>query len=200
MYNETVRFGRIQVRVIAGAAGGLKLTAPAGNATRPTADRVKEALFSILEGMHGLADTQVLDLFAGSGALGIEALSRGAAHATLVDKSRPALAALRNNLLHTNMAERATVLALDVFTSIEHLLRHKARFDLIFLDPPYALGVQRTVLERLGPLLAPTGLIVAEAASRDRLPEQIGPFHCIDRRVYGDTALEFFATERNDAP
>lgn len=188
------------MRVIAGSAGGLRLTTPAGNATRPTADRVKEALFSILESTGRLDHARVLDLFAGSGSLGIEALSRGADHATFVDKSRPALETLHKNLQHTKLVDRATVFAVDVFTALEQLARHGERFDLILLDPPYALGLQTKVIERLSPLLAPNGLIMAEAASRSPLPDQIGPFRRADRRTYGDTALEFFVPEGNDAP
>lgn len=188
------------MRVIAGTAGGLKLATPAGNATRPTADRVKEALFSILESMERLDGACVLDLFAGSGALGIEALSRGAAHATFVDKARPALAAIRSNLQHTRLSGQATVLALDVFAALEQLNRQDACFDLILLDPPYALGLQVKVIEQLARLAAPNGLIMAEAASRGPLPLQIGRFRRTERRVYGDTALEFFVPEGNDAP
>lgn len=188
------------MRVIAGTAGGLKLTTPTGNLTRPTADRVKEALFSILESAGMMPETRVLDLFAGSGALGIEALSRGAAHATFVDTSRPALAALQKNLQHTQLADRATVIGLNVFTALDQLLRQQASFDLILLDPPYALGLQTKVLERIGPLLSPAGVVVAEAAAREPLPERVAGFQRTDRRVYGDTALEFFAPEGNNAP
>ncbi|MGB4598671.1 MAG: 16S rRNA (guanine(966)-N(2))-methyltransferase RsmD [Trichlorobacter sp.] len=189
------------MRVISGTAGGLKLTSPTGTGTRPTADRVKEALFNILQSHEMLTSgVRVLDLFAGSGALAIEALSRGAAHATLVDKSRPALDALRKNLLHTKLADQATVLPLDVFQALDQLTRQCARFDLVLLDPPYALGLQAKVLERITPLLSAKGMMVAEAASREPLPERVGRCWRIDRRVYGDTALEFFVPEGNDAP
>lgn len=188
------------MRVIAGTAGGLKLTAPAGSVTRPTADRVKEALFSILESSGHLTGARVLDLFAGSGALGIEALSRGATHATLVDKSRPALTELRKNLLHTGLHDRATVLARDVFNALDQLIRQGASFELILLDPPYAQGLQVKVIERLLPLAAPGGIIVAEAASREPLPDHIDGCYRTERRVYGDTALEFYVPEGSDAP
>lgn len=188
------------MRVIAGSAGGLKLTTPLGTATRPTADRVKEALFSILESAGRLDHARVLDLFAGSGALGIEALSRGADHATFVDKSRPAVEAIHKNLAQTKLSERATVLTTDVFVALDHLVRRGEHYSLILLDPPYAQGLQESVIERLTPLLAPHGLIMAEAAARSPLPEKIGPFCRTDRRIYGDTALEFFVSEGNDAP
>lgn len=189
------------MRVISGTAGGLKLASPAGTGTRPTADRVKEALFSILHSYKMLRnDVQLLDLFAGSGALAIEALSRGAGRATLVEKSRPALDAVRKNLQHTNLTNQATVLPLDVFQALKQLTRQGVHFDLVLLDPPYALGLQVKVLEQIIPLLSSKGLVVAEAASREPLPERVGSCYRIDRRVYGDTALEFFVPEGNDAP
>ena len=188
------------MRVIAGTAGGLKLTTPAGTITRPTSDRVKEALFSILESADAVSNAQVLDLFAGSGALGIEALSRGANHVTMVDKSRPALETLRKNLQHTKLINRATILGLDALHALEQLIRQQARFDLILIDPPYNHGLHVKVLERLTTLLAPTGLAVAETASRESLPERVGSCLLTDRRVYGDTALAFYVLEGNDAP
>lgn len=188
------------MRVIAGIAGGLKLTTPAGDTTRPTADRVKEALFSILESADAVSNARVLDLFAGSGALGIEALSRGAAHVTLVDTSRPALEALRKNLLHTKFTDQATVINRDALHALEGLVHQQARFELILLDPPYHRGLLAKVLERLADVLAPAGLVVVEAAAREALPQQVGACLCTDRRVYGDTALAFYALEGNDAP
>jgi 16S rRNA (guanine(966)-N(2))-methyltransferase RsmD len=178
----------------------LKLAAPAGATTRPTADRVKEALFSILESAGVVHNAQVLDLFAGSGALGIEALSRGAAHVTMVDRSRPALEALRKNLQHTKLMHRATILERDGFKALDLLVRQQARFDLILIDPPYNLGLQSMVLERIATILAPTGLAVAESAARELLPERVGSCRRTDRRVYGDTALAFYVLERNNAP
>ena len=174
---------------------------PSGNTTRPTADRVKEALFSILQSSGVLTGSRILDLFAGSGSLGIEALSRGALHATLVDKSRPAIESQHKNLLHTSLVDQATVLYLDVFSAIDQLIRQKATFSLILLDPPYGQGLQGKVLERIHPLLASSAaLVVAETATREPLPMQVGQCNRIDRRVYGDTALEFFALEGNNAP
>jgi len=188
------------VRVIAGIAGGLKLTTPAGITTRPTTDRVKEALFSILDSADAVCGAQVLDLFAGSGALGIEALSRGADHVTLIDKSRPALEALRKNLLHTKLTNRTTVIGLDAWQALDQLVHQQARFDLILIDPPYNQGLQVKALERITPLLTPTSLVVAEAATRESLPQRVGSCRLTDRRVYGDTALAFYVLEGNDAP
>lgn len=188
------------MRVIAGIAGGLKLTAPAGTATRPTADRVKEALFSILESAGLVTDAEVLDLFAGSGALAIEALSRGASHATLIEKARSASAVIVKNLQHTKLQDRATVMTTDVLVGLEQLQRRDCRYDLIMLDPPYAAGLQEPVIAKAAALLKPQGVLVAEAASRSPLPRQLGACRCYDRRLYGDTALEFYHLEESDAP
>jgi 16S rRNA (guanine966-N2)-methyltransferase len=120
------------VRVIAGELRGRKLTAPAGRTTRPTSDRVREATFNALVSMGAVDDARVLDGFAGSGALGIEALSRGAAHCTFVERDRTALAALRTNLEALQLGpDRATVVATDVLATT-------GAFDLALLDPPYA--------------------------------------------------------------
>ena len=138
------------MRVIAGEAGGLRLVAPKGDRTRPTADRVKESLFSALA-LH-LDGASVLDLYAGSGALAIEALSRGARTAVLVARARPATVAIRANLASTRMGERARV----VCRAVEAVLRNPAPpegpFDLVFLDPPYdqpIAGIAKA-LETLG--------------------------------------------------
>jgi len=189
------------VRVISGTAGGLKLTAPRGVTTRPTTDRVKEALFSILEHAGAIEEAQVLDLFAGSGSLGIEALSRGAASCTFVENNRQALDALQANLSRTGCGLRATVLPQDALRAIEKLSNIGARYTLALIDPPYASGIQTTVLKQVaGQLMAAGGLIVIETSSRFALPEQAGCCTRHDRRVYGDTALDFFITEAMDAP
>src|SRR5205807_2939069 len=123
------------VRVVAGAFKGRRLQAPAGGRTRPTSDRVREALFSIL---GDVSDARVLDLYAGSGALGIEALSRGAAGATFVDSDREAVVAIRANLALTGTDDRASVVRSPVGSFLA-AGRH-GPFDLVFLDPPYAQG------------------------------------------------------------
>jgi 16S rRNA (guanine966-N2)-methyltransferase len=124
------------MRVIAGTARGRRLIAPAGPATRPTPDRVREATFNALGSLGAVVDADVLDLYAGSGALGIEALSRGAAHVTFVDEDRTARAALEENLATTGLAARATVVA----GPVDRFLRGVGdrRWDLALIDPPYA--------------------------------------------------------------
>ncbi|WP_437733063.1 16S rRNA (guanine(966)-N(2))-methyltransferase RsmD [Sorangium sp. So ce1335] len=183
------------MRVIAGRLGGRRLAAPRGEGTRPTADRVREALFSSLGDVTGAL---VCDLYAGTGALGIEALSRGARRAVFVENGRPALATLRENLAALGLDEAARVVPLPVERALE-LLRDEVRdegpFDLALLDPPYAaLARAAAAAARLaGPLglLAPAGRLVLEHARRDPSPEIAG-LTCAAVRTYGDTAVSFY--------
>lgn len=176
------------MRVIAGTARGCRLVAPPGERVRPTADRVKEALFSSVQ--PRLRGASVGDLYAGSGALGIEALSRGARHATFVEQARPALAVLRTNLATTRLAEHATVVASDVRRALEVPLPG-APFDLVLLDPPYDVAQEElaAVLAALRPQLAAGGLVVVERGRRGRPPAW--PAGVLPGRVrrYGDTVL-----------
>ncbi|MGK3988102.1 16S rRNA (guanine(966)-N(2))-methyltransferase RsmD [Sorangium sp. So ce136] len=179
------------MRVIAGRLGGRRLAAPRGEGTRPTADRVREALFSSLGDVTGAL---VCDLYAGTGALGIEALSRGARRAVFVESGRPALATLRENLAALGLDEAARVVPLPVERALE-LLRDEGPFDLALLDPPYAaLAKAAAAAARLaGPLglLAPAGRLVLEHARRDPPPEIAG-LTCAAVRTYGDTAVSFY--------
>lgn len=187
------------VRVIAGTAGGLRLVTPPGNDTRPTADRVKEALFSALGPLHGHL---VLDLFAGSGALGIEALSRGADAAVLVENQPKALEAIRRNLDTTGMAERATVVRDDAARFCR--APRGGPFDLVLLDPPYrepqeALFTRLTDLRAAG-ALAPDARVVIERDRRAEDPEP-PPWLARERvRSYGDTVLRHFAVRGSASP
>ena len=169
------------MRVVAGELRGQRLDAP-GGATRPTADRVREALFSILGDVGGL---RVLDLYAGSGALGIEALSRGAREAVFVDKSRRAVAAIRGNL--DRLGLDAQVQRRDVLAYLR-AAGGEAPFGLVFCDPPYDLAprVAQQLAERLPPLLAEDARIVTE--SDKRAPLEL-PFPVVRTRTYGDTQI-----------
>lgn len=170
--------------MIAGIYGGRELVAPRGRGTRPTSDRVREALFSIL---GELTDVWVLDLFAGSGALAIEALSRGAAQATLVDSSHAAVAAIRRNL--EALGATATVHRQDALAFLERARASTRQYDLVFLDPPYrtaaALSARLTVA--LVPVLAPHARVVAESDRRG--PLDLG-LELVDQRRYGDTLIQ----------
>jgi 16S rRNA (guanine966-N2)-methyltransferase len=177
------------VRVIAGQYGGRRLVAPRGLATRPTTDRVREALFSALDRVDG---ARVLDLYAGTGALGIEALSRGAASAVFVESARPAVAALRQNLEALGLTAAARVLAEPVARAVPKLAA-TSPFDLVFADPPYDdVDAALAALEALVPSLAPGARVVLEHASR-RPPRPSAALVSLRTRTYGDTALTFLA-------
>ena len=175
------------MRVIAGSHRGRTLRAPRGRATRPTSDRVREALFSILGEIGGAS---VLDLFAGSGALAIEALSRGASNATLVDSSPAAIEAIRRNL--DALGIDAEVVRADAVAWCEQAKRRARQYDLVFLDPPYRhgspLGAQLTAA--LAGALAPEARVVAESDRRQ--PLGLG-LPLLDERRYGDTLIQIYA-------
>jgi 16S rRNA (guanine966-N2)-methyltransferase len=177
------------VRVIAGTARGVPLRAPRDRATRPVTDRVKETLFGILG--DRVPGARVLDLYAGSGALGIEALSRGAASGVFVERGRAAVATIRHNLAATRLGEGAQVFAGDV----ERFLAGPSApgpYDLVFLDPPYAERAILAPLERLLPLLSPDASVVVKHFWRTDVPAPSGLLAWRNRR-FGETALTFLA-------
>jgi pantetheine-phosphate adenylyltransferase len=184
------------MRVTGGTLGGRRLRVPASG-VRPSADRVRESLFARLGALDGL---RVLDLYAGSGALGIEALSRGAASVCFVDRSPASLAALRRNLDDLGLRERTRVLRSDVVRALRRLARDAARFDLILADPPYASGEAERVLREVaaGALLAPGGALVLECRRRHPLPTPEG-LAAVDERHYGDTAVVRFEARPSGA-
>jgi 16S rRNA (guanine966-N2)-methyltransferase len=184
-------------RIIAGTAGGRRLVTPAGGTTRPTSDRVREALFSRLEALGAVEGSRVLDLFAGSGALGLEAASRGAASVVLVDSARPAVAAARHNaavLAGEVAGEVADGVRVDVVlsTAARYLARPDVGpFDLVFLDPPYAYAddVLERDLSALVGHLAPEATVVVERSARGGQPRWPHGMHPDPPRRYGETAL-----------
>jgi 16S rRNA (guanine966-N2)-methyltransferase len=180
------------LRVIAGSAGGLPLVAPKGGTARPTTDRVKESVFAAL-GADALVDASVLDLYAGSGALAIEALSRGAAHAVLVERDHAAASAIRRNLTTTHLQDRARVQASTVATFLAGKPPAERPFDLVFVDPPY--GAPTVELRRvLGGLDASTWLAPGAVVVVER-PSGASPLPCPAawevswERAYGDTLV-----------
>ena len=188
-------------RVIAGSAKGIRLRAP-GPGTRPLADRVKQTLFAIVE--PDLGGAAVLDLFAGSGAAGIEALSRGAASATFVENDAAAVATIRANAMAAAVADRAEIVRDDV---IRWLGRGSSRptFDLVFVDPPYAETelLVRTLVALGDPdaPLAPTARVVAKHFWRDRPADRVGMLAAQRERRFGETSLTFYRrTEADDEP
>jgi 16S rRNA (guanine966-N2)-methyltransferase len=173
--------------VIGGRLGGRTLSAPRGRATRPTPERVREALFSILAPVDG---ARVLDLFAGSGALAIEALSRGAVGATLVDSSEAAIAAIRRNLRELGI--EAEVRHQSASSYLERARDDARQYDLVFLDPPYrhATTLGREFSTALAPVLAPGARVVAE--SDRRAPLELEGLQRPDERHYGDTLIRIY--------
>jgi 16S rRNA (guanine966-N2)-methyltransferase len=177
------------VRIIGGSLGGRVLRAPRGAATRPTSEKVREAVFAIVGPVDG---DRVLDLFAGSGALGIEALSRGAAHATFVDSARPAVQAIRDNLRGLGLDGRATVVPADaVATAARH--QPPAPWRVVFIDPPYRSGLAtRAALALPSERLADDAMIVIEHDRHGAPPETMGSLIRTDQRRYGDTLVSFY--------
>jgi len=171
------------VRVIAGRFGGRRLAAPAGRAVRPTSDRVREALFSVL---GPLEDLRVLDLFAGAGALGIEALSRGAAEATFVDSAAASVRAIEGNLAALGLT--AEVRRQDARPFLRNARGAARKYDLVFLDPPYRLagGLGRELSGALAAVLAPAARVVSESDRRAPLELDLP---LADQRRYGDTLI-----------
>jgi len=178
------------VRVIAGIAKGRTLDAPRGGATRPATDRIREALFAILEPILG--ETRVLDLFAGAGTLGIEALSRGAARATFVERSAEALKALRKNITTTGFDDRAEVVAANVLGFLEHIT---GPYDVVFCDPPFAdVSILEATLAhpRLAAALAPEAYVVARVL-RKHQPRVPARAHALRVKEIGEETLLFLS-------
>jgi 16S rRNA (guanine(966)-N(2))-methyltransferase RsmD len=185
------------LRVIGGSASGRRLHTPRGLTVRPTSDKVKEALFNILSNTLGPLDgCEVLDIFAGTGNLGIEALSRGAKNAVFIDSSRNSTAIISQNLSLTGFTDRSQVILKD-FCQALGLLESAGRiFQLVFLDPPYQKGLIEKCLEQLqkSSIIDAKTVVVAEFSSREDIAYCHGCLQQIDKRVYGDTALAFFTT------
>ena len=180
-------------RIIAGFAGSIRLAVPPFG-TRPTSDRVREAIFSALEARDALDGARVLDLYAGSGALGLEAASRGAAHVTLVDRATAAHTATQNNAAVVRKAAprgEAPEIVVSSQPVQSFLGGSLAAWDVVFLDPPYELGGLELVhnLQALVARLTPDAVVVLERSSRDRAPEWPDGLELERRKDYGDTAL-----------
>lgn len=190
------------MRITGGTWRSRSIRAPRGTSTRPTSDRVREALFSMLVAsdlLGGERAPRVLDLYAGTGALALEALSRGAAEAVLVENARDALAAIRENVRALGAETRATIVPARVEAALDKAL-HGQSFDLIFADPPYALVEAPAfagVLARAARLLAPSGGLVLESSAGTNVADVEGL--SLDRsRTYGDTALSMYRPRRTD--
>lgn len=178
------------MRVISGTAKGISLESLEGNKTRPTLDRVKEALFNIIQ--TDIRDSYILDLFAGSGALGIEALSRGAKFCVMADKSSDAIKVITRNLQKTRLEENAKVIRNDFVKTLNSL---DQKFDIIFIDPPYAENIAVNAIEHITrlDLLAKDGIIVLETDEDERELESLKKINVnvYDLRKYGRVKLIF---------
>lgn len=183
------------MRVIAGTAKGRRLTAGRGRAVRPTSDKIKGALFSILGSRFSLESTHLLDLFSGSGALGIEALSRGAAAVTFVEQTARAARLLRENVTRCGFDRRVRVLQQPVQRALAQLARAGARFDGVFADPPYAQGLIARTLGDVALLVKPGGWVMVEHRLDEPAPAAVGPLCLTQTRHYGKTGLALFVAE-----
>jgi 16S rRNA (guanine966-N2)-methyltransferase len=179
------------VRIIGGELRGKKLFSPGDRSIRPTADRLREAIFSIIAAeIQGAA---VLDLFAGTGALGIEALSRGAASAVFVDRSRTTLAVLEKNLAACRLQDRARCARRDILKSLRFLAKFPPPFSLVFVDPPYRRGLMQPALDLLyqSRSTAPGALVVVEHSTADPLDDPGEAYRIEDQRRQGKTLVSF---------
>ena len=183
------------MRVIAGEAKGRKLHAPTGRAVRPSAARMRESAFGILDHRDAIAGARVLDLFAGTGALGIEALSRGARSLVAVEQSRQAAATLRRNLQACGLMDRAEVIVQPITRVLARLGHAGGVFDLVLIDPPYRSGLVQPTLESLIALelVAPGGWVLVEHA-RDESVEPVGVLERTLVRHYGSTAISLLSS------
>ena len=182
-YAEPARKGHtVDMRVVSGDLGGRKLVTPDGSDTRPTSDRVREAIFNSLFSLDAIEGARVLDAFAGSGALGIEALSRGALHATFVETGRDALAALRENIETLQLGAQGRVVPGDALVHLERTAVEERHYDLVLLDPPYGF-------DQWGELLAavPVGARVVIESDREVVVPDSWEVH--RRKRYGGTVV-----------
>lgn len=183
------------MRVIAGSAKRIQLKTIEGLDTRPTTDRIKETLFNMIS--EYLADSNFLDLFSGSGGIGIEALSRGAAHVAFVEQSKKAMNCIRDNLYATKLADRADLYETDVINALSRM-EHSKKFDYIFMDPPYNQLLEKKVLEYLSTsdLLSDDALIIVEASLETDFSyvEELG-FSIVKEKIYKTNKHMFLERE-----
>lgn len=180
------------MRIIAGEARSRQLKAPEGRDTRPTLDRVRENVFNILQ--LRVRGARVLDLFAGSGALSLEAVSRGAGMAVMVDHDRAAIAAERANVEALRFGDRTRILPMDWRRAASMLLAEGERFDLVFLDPPYAMRDMTEVMEAVAPLLSEDAVVVLEHQAQV-MPATANGYRMTDSRKYGYVGVSFFVKD-----
>ena len=180
------------MRITGGVYSGRRLHTPKSSQIRPMRDQVRSALFNILRDL--VEGSRFLDLFAGTGSVGIEALSRGAEHVTFVDKSREAISILSENIAELGAEDATTIIRADVFNWLENESSSGSAFDLIFVGPPYYHNLAHETLKLLGQarLSAPEAVIFAEVFKKEQLESQYGWLSQIDERLYGDNKIHFY--------
>ena len=186
------------MRVITGTAKGTPLVAPRGLAVRPTSDRVKESLFNMLG--EKIKGSRILDVFAGTGNLGIEALSRGAVQAVFVDNGPRSVGCVRENLARTRLAAQAAVLQRDAWQALRQLAGARRQFDIIVCAPPYNRSVATqalTAVEAMD-LLAPAGLLVIEHSQHETMAEQTARLKKVRAVKYGETLLSLYCAQNEE--
>lgn len=184
------------MRITGGQARGRALASFKGLNIRPTPDQVREALFNILG--QNLGGKSVLDLFAGTGAMGLEALSRGARRVVFVDSAFKAISIIKKNIETCGLRERTLVLRKDLRKGLPSLdLMGGIPFDLVFIDPPYRSGILPIVMAKLveKEILAPNAIVVAETHRKEQFDKRLGNLNLIDVRAYGDTKIHFYCAE-----
>ncbi|PAB58880.1 16S rRNA (guanine(966)-N(2))-methyltransferase RsmD [Anaeromicrobium sediminis] len=183
------------MRVISGRARGRRLNSPKGTNTRPTTDRVKESIFSIIN--FYIQDSKILDLFAGTGALGIEAISRGAEYGVFVDNDKNSIKTIKENLENMGFEKESTVLYCDVDAAISKLSTKGEKFHIIFMDPPYLKGFIEPSLEKIynSEILTEDGIILIEHDVKDILIENIAGFYKYKEKKYGNTLISIYKKE-----
>ncbi|HHU61567.1 MAG TPA: 16S rRNA (guanine(966)-N(2))-methyltransferase RsmD [Natronincola sp.] len=179
------------MRIISGTAKGTKLTGLPGQETRPTADRVKEALYNIIGA--SISGSSFLDLYAGNGGVGLEALSRGAHRVVLIDSNPKCTKIINTNRMKANF-ERGETYTNDVFLALKRLDKDNAEFDFIFMDPPYNKGLISKTLEEIGQLsvLKKDGIVIVEASNKEDAPQVVSKLSLMREQKYGDTKLYFY--------
>ncbi len=181
------------MRVITGLAKGRKLAAPEGLDVRPTKDSVKEAIFSAIQ--FEIEDSVVLDLFAGSGQLGIEAVSRGAKKAVFVDSSSTSIKFVRENVAHVKLEDKCEIRNMP---NASYLRSSREKFDIALLDPPYDRNLIQKSLPLLTPLMNDTGVIICEHEPKCRLPQEVDGFKITKTGNYGKSSLTFYRKKTNE--
>lgn len=187
------------MRVISGSKKGHKLKAPKGMDVRPTEDRIKESLFNILRPLK--LDAIVLDLFAGSGSIGIEFLSRGAEKSYFVDIASASIATIKDNLKNTNFMDKSIIINRDAVKALNHFIEENIKFDYIYIDPPFKQHeLFNKILQILSSsnLILETGVVIIEHEKSFKLQEEINDFIMYDNRDYGSKTLSFYSLNRGE--